>query len=109
MREMLNAIRYMARSGGGWRMLPTNFKPWQTVYRWFRRFVRRLMFRTIHDVALRLDRKRAGARQARQVACWIVGPSRHHQPSRAAMTRTRRWSAARGTSRWTAYSDDIAR
>jgi putative transposase len=23
LREMLNAIRYMARSGGGWRMLPT--------------------------------------------------------------------------------------
>src|ERR1700712_2837251 len=30
LREMLNAIRYMARSGGGWRMLPTNFGPWQT-------------------------------------------------------------------------------
>ena len=27
LREMLNAIRYMARSGGGWRMLPTNFGP----------------------------------------------------------------------------------
>lgn len=60
MREMLNAIRYVARSGGGWRMLPTNFGPWQTVYWWFRRFVRRLMFRTIHDIALMLDRERAG-------------------------------------------------
>ena len=50
LREMLNAIRYMARNGGGWRMLPTNFGPWQTVYWWFRRFVRRLLFQTIHDV-----------------------------------------------------------
>ena len=50
LREMLNAIRYMARSGGGWRMLPTNFGPRQTVYWWFRRFVRRLLFQTIHDV-----------------------------------------------------------
>jgi transposase len=32
LREILNAIRYMARSGGGWRMLPTNFGSWQTVY-----------------------------------------------------------------------------
>jgi putative transposase len=32
LREMLNAIRYMARSGGGLRMLPTDFGPWQTVY-----------------------------------------------------------------------------
>lgn len=25
--------------------------PWQTVYRWFRRFVRLFLFRTIHDLA----------------------------------------------------------
>lgn len=67
MREMLNAIRYMARSGGGWRMLPVHFGPWQTVYWWFRRFVRRLLFRTIHDVALMLDRERAG-REAQPTA-----------------------------------------
>jgi putative transposase len=60
LREVVNAIRYMARSGGGWRMLPKDFPPWQTVYWWFRRFVRRLMFRTIHDVALMLDRERVG-------------------------------------------------
>ena len=39
LREVLNAIRYLARSGGGWRMLPIHFGPWQTVYWWFRRFV----------------------------------------------------------------------
>ena len=60
LREVLNAIRYMARSGGGWRMLPNDFPPWQTVYWWFRRFVRRFMFQTIHDVALMLDRERVG-------------------------------------------------
>jgi putative transposase len=60
LREILNAIRYMARSGGGWRMLPTNFGPWQTVYWWFRRFVRLLLFRTIHDVALMIDREFTG-------------------------------------------------
>jgi transposase len=60
LREVLNAIRYVARSAGGWRMLPVHFGPWQTVYWWFRRFVRRLLFRTIHDVALMLDREAAG-------------------------------------------------
>ena len=60
LREVLNAIRSMARSGGGWRMLPNDFPPWQTVYWWFRRFVRRFMFQTIHDVALMLDRERVG-------------------------------------------------
>jgi hypothetical protein len=43
-----------------WRMLPTNFGLWQTVYWWFRRFVRRMLFRTIHDVSLMLERERAG-------------------------------------------------
>ncbi len=55
---MLNAIRYMARGGGGWRMLPINFGPRQTIYWWFRRFVRRMLFQTIHDVSLMLDRER---------------------------------------------------
>jgi transposase len=39
-------------------MLPKDFPPWQTVYWWFRRFVRRFMFQTIQDVALMLDRER---------------------------------------------------
>ena len=60
MREVLNAIRYMTRSGGGWRMLPKDFPPWQTVYWWFRRFVRLMLFRTMHDIALMMDRERAG-------------------------------------------------
>src|SRR5690606_31691660 len=60
LREVLNAIRYMARSGGGWRMLPKDLPPWQTVYWWFRRFVRLMLFRTIHDIALMIDRERSG-------------------------------------------------
>ncbi len=60
LRDVLNAIRYMARSGG-WRMLPTDSGPWQTAYWWFRRFfVRRMVFQTIHDVSLMLDRERVG-------------------------------------------------
>ena len=61
LREVLNALRYIARSGGGWRMLPKDFPPWQTVYWWFRRFVRRFLFETIHDVAVMIDRERAGS------------------------------------------------
>src|SRR6476620_6653676 len=60
LREIWNAIRYMARSGGGWRMLPQDFPPWQTVYWWFRRFVRLMLSGAIHDVALMLDRERSG-------------------------------------------------
>ena len=37
-REVINAVRYLVRSGCGWRMLPIHFGPWQTVYGWFREF-----------------------------------------------------------------------
>lgn len=60
LREVLNAIRYIARTGCSWRMLPKDFPPWQTVYWWFRRLMRRFLFETIHDVALMIDRERAG-------------------------------------------------
>ncbi len=60
LREVLNAIRYLARAGCGWRMLPKDFPPWQTIYWWFRRFVRCFMFHTIHDTALMLDRELQG-------------------------------------------------
>lgn len=37
-------------------MLPNDFRPYQTVYYWFRRLMRRFLFRTIRDLALMLDR-----------------------------------------------------
>ena len=58
LREVVNALGYMVRSGG--RMLPVHFPPWQTALRWLRRFVRLLLFRTIHDVVLMIDCERAG-------------------------------------------------
>jgi len=74
LRTILDAIRYMARSGGGWRMLPNDFPPWQTVYWWFRRLMRRFLFRTIHDMALMLDRERAG-REASPTAAVVDSQS----------------------------------
>ena len=101
LREVLNAIRYMARSGGGWRMLPNDFPPWQTVYWWFRRFVRRFMFQTIHDVALMLDRERVG-RAASPTGGVIDSQSvKAPEAKQEVTTRARRSSGASATSRWT--------
>ncbi len=46
LREVVNALRYLVRSGCGCRMLPHDFPPWQTVSWWFRRLMRRFLFRT---------------------------------------------------------------
>jgi len=66
-REVINAVRYLVRSGRGWRMPPIHFGPWQTVYGWFQELARRFLFQTIHDLALMLDRERAGRRDRRPI------------------------------------------
>lgn len=38
LREIVNAIFYVLRSGCAWRMLPHDFPAWQTVYGYFRRW-----------------------------------------------------------------------
>jgi transposase len=63
-REVINAVRYLVRSGCGWRMLPVHFGAWQTVYGWFRELARRFLFQTIHDIELMLDRERQGREQS---------------------------------------------
>jgi putative transposase len=38
LREILNAIFYLVRSGSSWRLLPNDFPPWRSVYHYFRQF-----------------------------------------------------------------------
>jgi putative transposase len=38
MREVINAIFYLDRTGGQWRALPHDFPPWSTVWSYFRRW-----------------------------------------------------------------------
>ena len=35
-REIVEAILYVLRGGGAWRLLPHDFPPWQTIYHYFR-------------------------------------------------------------------------
>ena len=41
LREVFNALRWLARSGSPWRMLAHDFPPWAAVYQQFRRLARR--------------------------------------------------------------------
>ena len=56
-REIVNAILYLTRAGCAWRMLPKDFPPWQTVYRYFRAWRQDGTLDRLHD-ALR-ERVRA--------------------------------------------------
>jgi transposase len=56
-REVINAVRYLKRSGCGWRMLPVHFGLWRAVYVWFRVLARRLLFQTDVEFMLNLERQ----------------------------------------------------
>src|SRR5262245_44914654 len=51
LREVFNALRWIVRSGALWRMLPTNFPPWQAVYQQTRRWLAAGVFEAMaHDL-----------------------------------------------------------
>jgi len=60
LREIMNAIFYVMRGGIGWRLLPSDFPPRSTVFRWFRRFRDECLFEKINHMLLMLDRRRCG-------------------------------------------------
>ena len=49
MRAVLNAIFYVTKGGIQWRMLPTNFPKWQSVYHYLRAWKRQGVWVRIHD------------------------------------------------------------
>src|SRR5258708_5192222 len=67
LREVFNALRWIVRAGAPWRLLPTNFPPWPTVYQQARRWVEAGCFEAlVHD--LRLLLRLAAGRQGQPSA-----------------------------------------
>ena len=59
-REICNAIRYVLRAGGAWRLLPHDLPPWQTVYGYFWRWRLDGTWERIHDLVRVAVREQAG-------------------------------------------------
>jgi putative transposase len=75
LREVINAILYLVRSGCQWRMLPHDFPPWSTVHTWHRRWRLDGTWDRIHDALVpqvRLDQGR-------------LDQGRHPQPRTSAL------------------------
>jgi putative transposase len=49
MREVMNAILYVLRSGCTWRMIPHDLPPWGTVWRYFRTWRQDGTWERIHE------------------------------------------------------------
>jgi transposase len=60
LREIVNAIFYVLRGGIAWRLLPKDFPPWQTVYRWFARLRDESVFERMNHALVMEDRQRVG-------------------------------------------------
>lgn len=60
MREIINGIFYVMRSGCPWRLLPNDLPPWGTIYRWFVAFRDEGYFERINHALIMLDRERVG-------------------------------------------------
>jgi putative transposase len=70
MRQVVNAIFYISRTGGAWRYLPREYPHWQTVYGYFRRWRIDDIWQQIHD-RLRMDVREKEGRNAQPSAAII--------------------------------------
>lgn len=60
LREVVNALLYMASSGGAWRLLPKDFPPFSTVQKYFWRWRDEGLLRTINNEFVMAAREREG-------------------------------------------------
>jgi putative transposase len=58
--RIVNAILYVTRTGCQWRMLPIDFPPWQTVYRYFRAWTEQGVWEQINTALVKQVRQQAG-------------------------------------------------
>jgi putative transposase len=70
MRQVVNAIFYISRTGGAWRYLPREYPHWQTVYGYFRRWRIDDIWQQIHE-RLRMDVREKEGRNAQPSAAII--------------------------------------
>ena len=60
MRQVVNAMLYLTVSGIQWRMLPSDFPPWQSIYTYFRTWRDDGTWRRLHDTLRVRVRQRVG-------------------------------------------------
>ena len=60
LREIVNAIFYIVRTGCQWRLLPNDFPKWQATYHHFRKWCKSSVWEDINTALRHLDRQKQG-------------------------------------------------
>ena len=96
-REVLNAIFYLLRSGCSWRLLPHDFPAGQTVYTYFRQWQKDGTWRKIHDT-LHEDLRKQDGRESEPSAAIIDSQAvkTTEKGGLKVMTSTNRFRVANG-------------
>ncbi len=102
MREVINAIFYLTKTGCQWRLLPTHFPPWQTVYDHFRRLQARGVWEQMLLCLNQQVRKKKGAIPPPAISLSTPKVSKPKaKAKREASTGVKRSRDAAVKSRWT--------
>jgi putative transposase len=103
LREVWNAVFYLARNGGSWRALPHDFPPWEVVWDHFRRWRRNGTLVRVHDLLREEVRVWAGKTRtpsavvldSQSVATTEKGGPRATTPARRSRGASASWSSTR--------------
>ena len=69
LRDVFDAVRYVARSGYSWRMIPGDLPPWAAVYQQFRRWLHAGVFQTLVTDVQSVVREWAGRKGQPSAVC----------------------------------------
>ncbi len=106
LREVLNGLRWVVRTGSPWRYMPHDLPPWEAVYQQTRRWLKAGVFeKMVHDlrVLLRLSKGRAPEPTAAVLDSRTLRSTPESGPRGGYDTGTSARRAPRCTQRWTPW------
>lgn len=94
-RAVLDAIFYMVRTGGAWRLLPNDLPPWRIVYYYYASWREQGLWQRLHDALRDAAREARGKKKPQRLRSWIAKACARlgAEESAVTMQERRSWDA----------------